>query len=172
MDSVTRQAYEVLHADLGASLFHESARFPPGQPLRLLITGSRTWTDEEAIKVALRPWWRGGTTTLVHGACPRGADAIADRIWTQAGGKVDRWRANWTKYKKAAGHIRNKAMIDGGADFAIAFLRTDSSSPGTRSAIELLRAAHIPLQIVTGPDLCVAVDSTRQDRSTSDARTL
>ena len=51
-----------------------------GQPFRLLVTGSRTWHDiaavEQALAVILDRHPEG--VLLVHGACPRGADAIAD----------------------------------------------------------------------------------------------
>jgi hypothetical protein len=50
-----------------------------GQPFRLLVTGSRTWHDipaiERALAVILDRHPEG--VLLVHGACPRGADAIA-----------------------------------------------------------------------------------------------
>ena len=49
------------------------------QPFRLLVTGSRTWHDvptvEQALAVILDRHPEG--VLLVHGACPRGADAIA-----------------------------------------------------------------------------------------------
>jgi 3-deoxy-D-arabino-heptulosonate 7-phosphate (DAHP) synthase len=49
------------------------------QPFRLLVTGSRTWHDvraiEQALTVILDRHPEG--VLLVHGACPRGADAIA-----------------------------------------------------------------------------------------------
>jgi len=150
MEAVTRQAYELLHHELGASLFHEPARFHPSQRLRLLITGSREWQDVAGIKDALRPWWRGGTTTLVHGACPSGADKIADDIWRSAGGKVDPWPANWARYGAAAGPKRNAAMVAGGADFAIAFLLTSRPSPGCSvgTAAQLkasTSSSHVPV---------------------------
>ena len=51
-----------------------------GQPFRLLVTGSRSWDDggtiEQALAVILDRHPEG--VLLVHGACPRGADAIAD----------------------------------------------------------------------------------------------
>ena len=50
-----------------------------GQPFRLLVTGSRTSHDiltiEQALAAILARHPQG--VLLVHGACPRGADAIA-----------------------------------------------------------------------------------------------
>lgn len=49
------------------------------QPFRLLLTGSRTWDDTLVIEYALAAILarHPGGVLLVHGACPRGADAIA-----------------------------------------------------------------------------------------------
>jgi hypothetical protein len=50
-----------------------------GQPFRLLVTGSRTWHDIPAIEQVLEGILdrHPEGVLLVHGACPRGADAIA-----------------------------------------------------------------------------------------------
>ena len=49
------------------------------QPFRLLVTGSRNWNDvrtiEQALAVILHRHPEG--VLLVHGACSRGANAIA-----------------------------------------------------------------------------------------------
>lgn len=95
-------------------------------PYRILITGSRTWTDEQAIRDALTiPISQHGPehVTVVHGACPKGADAIADRIaraWT--GLAVERHPADWSNLKGAAGYARNADMVALGADVCLAFI--------------------------------------------------
>ena len=66
----------------------------PARPRRVLVTGSRTWIDEAVIAAALREHWTAGAV-LVTGACPRGADAIAERLWTAWGGQVERHPADW-----------------------------------------------------------------------------
>jgi hypothetical protein len=49
------------------------------QSFRLLVTGSRTWDDDAVIEHALAAVLARHPegVLLVHGACPRGADAIA-----------------------------------------------------------------------------------------------
>ena len=56
---------------------------PPARPVnhRVLVTGSRTWADEAVIAAALREHWHDGNALLISGACPRGTDAIAERLW-------------------------------------------------------------------------------------------
>ena len=48
---------------------------------RVLVTGSRTWTDTSALRDALAAAWGDGSAVLVTGACPRGADRLAEACW-------------------------------------------------------------------------------------------
>jgi hypothetical protein len=57
---------------------------------RVLVTGSRTWVDADVVRAALAPH---------SGACPRGADAIAEGIWR-----------SWGRYGRSAGFRRNAEM--------------------------------------------------------------
>jgi Transcription factor WhiB len=49
---------------------------------RVLVIGSRAWIDTATIGDALATVWGGGTAVVVSGACPTGADEIAETIWT------------------------------------------------------------------------------------------
>ncbi|MGP3914357.1 DUF2493 domain-containing protein [Nonomuraea sp. 10N515B] len=134
---------------------------------RILITGSRTWDDEQAIRDAIAfivSQHGPENVTIVHGACPRGADAIADRIataWT--GLTAEQHPADWATctpacpprphrrtarggytYCPLAGHHRNQRMVDLGADLCLAFIR--NSSPGATDCTHRARAADIPVK--------------------------
>ena len=109
---------------------------------RVLVTGSRTWTDEEAIAEALAGHWHDGNALLVTGACPRGADEIAERIWRSRGGLVERHPADW-RTGRDAGMRRNADMVSLGADVCLAFIR--DGSPGATQAARLAEQAGIPV---------------------------
>jgi YspA, cpYpsA-related SLOG family len=69
-----------------------------GQPFRLLVTGSRTWHDiaaiERALAVILDQHPEG--VLLVHGACPRGTDAIAAAYTARTPGyQIEAHPADW-----------------------------------------------------------------------------
>jgi len=125
--------------------------------MRILVTGSRDWTDEYAISTAIHEAWVGAgfpaQVTIVHGACPTGADAIATRVATRAGFAVEKHPANWSA-GRAGGPARNKAMVELGADITLAFIgpctsprckvRTAHNSHGATGCAKLAEAAGIP----------------------------
>jgi YspA, cpYpsA-related SLOG family len=123
-----------------------------GQPYPLLVTGSRTWHDiaaiERTLAVILDRHPEG--VLLVHGACPRGADAIAAAYATRTPGyQVEAHPADWHRYGRAAGYRRNAEMIALGADGCAGLIR--GGSPGSTSAVRLARAAGIPVWLRTRP---------------------
>lgn len=68
-------------------------------PFRVLVTGSRDWTDQHAVWAALAD--AANTVpadrelVIVHGACPTGADNIAHRWAVSYGAIVDAHLPNW-----------------------------------------------------------------------------
>lgn len=128
--------------------------------MRILITGSRDWTDRVAVYQTLYAYVtrhcppdydRHGNlidydlsdVTIVHGACPTGADVIAED-WAVVNWVVfERHPADWDKHGKAAGPIRNQEMVDLGADVCLAFPLPGSK--GTRDCMAKARAAGIPV---------------------------
>lgn len=98
---------------------------------RILITGSRTWNNRDLIAYQIGRFvgWEeaeGGEVTIVHGGCPSGADFIADQIARLAGLKVEVHPADWNRYGKRAGFIRNDEMVKAGANVVLAFIRDNS----------------------------------------------
>jgi hypothetical protein len=74
---------------------------------------------------ALLPY-SDGKWVLIHGDCPSGADAMAERIWVDEWDKPrERYPANW-KLGRGAGLARNQQMVDLGADVCLAFRRGNS----------------------------------------------
>jgi len=115
---------------------------PAGGPRRILVTGSRTWTDVAPIRAALATVWGDGTAVLVSGACPRGADHIADAIWASWGGRVERHPADWSRYGRAAGYRCNAAMVAAGGTECLAFIHVGSA--GASHTTRLAEDAGIP----------------------------
>lgn len=96
-----------------------------GKPYRILVTGSRTWTDHEEITFDL-----AGLTLLhkdrplivVHGAASAGADHFAHLAAREIGLREEPHPAAWRQYGKAAGFRRNAEMVALGADVCLAYV--------------------------------------------------
>jgi hypothetical protein len=107
---------------------------------RILVTGSREWTDVEAIIDAVEFASGGGPFIVVHGDCPKGADALAEEVYGPFG-MTEKHPAEWRTpegvYNRAAGIQRNQKMVDLGADFVLAF-----PTPGGRGTQDCIRRAR------------------------------
>jgi hypothetical protein len=113
--------------------------------VRVLVTGSRNWTDRHAIYLALHincqqrwelgrdseghvvDWITPPDFTIVHGACPTGADAIAEDWACSVFAQIERHPADWSQYGKRAGYLRNAEMVNLGADLCLAFIKNHSA---------------------------------------------
>ncbi len=119
---------------------------------RLLVCGDRDWTDSDTI---LR-WIQGQKPTVViHGAA-RGADRIAGELAEQLGIPVLKFPAEWTKYGRAAGPIRNRQMLkEGKPDQVLAFHDNIAESKGTADMITAAREAGVFARLVSHTGITV-----------------
>lgn len=122
---------------------------------RVLVTVSRTWTYLEAMRTGLTAHYRQGAL-LISGHCPDG-DQQAEAIWRDLGGNVKPMPADWEKYGKQAGFIRNTQMVALGARICVAFMdrcrKPECREPGlhpshgARHTARLAEEAGIPVDV-------------------------
>ena len=111
--------------------------------MRVLVCGGRDFSDAALMCRVLRDTLKAGDT-LIAGAA-RGADALAERF-CPPGVTKEIYPADWQKYGKAAGPIRNQQMLDAKPDLVVAF-------PGGRGTADMVRraeAAGVMVRRITG----------------------
>jgi hypothetical protein len=94
--------------------------------MRVLVCGGRDYGGKpiEVLKLcSVLDEIHGATpiTVLIHGDA-RGADRLAATWARRSGVSVESYQAEWNKYGKAAGHIRNVRMLEKGKpELVVAF---------------------------------------------------
>lgn len=113
--------------------------------MKILVTGSRSWKNRKFIRKILGEY-KDEYPIIVHGACPDGADTIADEEAKSLGYVVRPYPAKWTIYKKVAGFIRNQLMLDiEKPDLVLAF--QIDNSPGTTDMISRSRISKVKIRL-------------------------
>ena len=109
---------------------------------RLLITGSRSWSDVAVIEREFEvvAEHEGANVMLVSGGA-KGADTLCEQVAEKYGWVVERHLPDWSVGKRA-GFDRNKVMVDSGADFCLAFILDDSA--GATQCSRIAKEAKIP----------------------------
>jgi SLOG family YspA-like protein len=111
--------------------------------MRVLITGSRCWSDRETMERAI---WEhtqdvpAGYVLIIHGGA-RGADQMAHDIAHDFGFAECSVPAFWASEGRSAGPIRNQAMVDMKPDICLAF--PCQQSKGTWDCMRRAEAAGI-----------------------------
>jgi hypothetical protein len=82
---------------------------------RIVICGDRNYTHIPSIESLISQLPKDAT--IIHGACV-GADIIAGNLAVKYGLTVLAYPADWNKYGRAAGPIRNKQMIRWGGSIS------------------------------------------------------
>lgn len=113
--------------------------------MKIIVAGSRDITNYAVVKKAiLDSGWIDKETEIVSGMA-RGVDMLAVRFAQERGLELAQFPADWHKYGKPAGMIRNEEM----AQYADALIAIwDGRSFGTRGMIEIAKSYKLRMFIV------------------------
>jgi hypothetical protein len=111
--------------------------------MKLIIAGSRTFTDYQLLCQTLAPE-RHHITEVMHGGA-RGADQLGFRWAVRHHVRSRCFAADWERFGKAAGVRRNHQMAQAG-DMLLAFW--DGRSAGTRHMISCMEQLSKPVVVV------------------------
>lgn len=117
---------------------------------RIIVCGSRNYTATARVRAVLAEYLLDDPT-IVHGNCGKwdwearqwvGADRIADEVAIDLGLDTEAHPADWDKYGRAAGPIRNRYMGALGAELCIAF----GDGRGTQHMVDTAERRGIPVR--------------------------
>ncbi|KKN72637.1 hypothetical protein LCGC14_0408790 [marine sediment metagenome] len=103
--------------------------------MKALICGDRNWTDKETIRQYLSELKAAGYTEIIEGGA-RGADTIAKEEALKLHLSTNHFPAQWDKYGRSAGYIRNRVMLDQKPDIVVGFHKDIANSKGTADCLK------------------------------------
>ena len=115
---------------------------------KVIIAGTRFFNDysllkETADRLLADKITAGYSIVIVSGGCA-GADLLGERYAKENGYSIDRYPAEWQKYGRKAGIMRNAVMADN-ADALIAYW--DGISRGTKNMIDEARKKGLAVRV-------------------------
>ena len=113
--------------------------------MKIIIAGSRNFNDYALLRKTLDEILiDDGDYEVVSGCCS-GADKLGERYAAEKGFRVKHFPADWSKFGKAAGPIRNALMADY-ADGLVLFW--DGTSKGSKNMLENARKRGLEIKEV------------------------
>jgi hypothetical protein len=120
--------------------------------VRVLVFGNLDWYDFVPVIMKLRALVTEHPGLVVIEGGARGADTAGRLAGFELGCSVETYQAEWSKYGRAAGPIRNQRMVDEGRpDLALACYRSVPDR-GTADMLRRLEEANVPVERVSMED--------------------
>ena len=115
---------------------------------KIIIAGGRDFTDYNLLKEKTDKILQEKKVThkiVIISGCARGADTLGLRYASENAFDVEEYPADWNKYGKKAGYVRNVEMAEN-ADALIAFW--DGKSKGTKHMIDIATERNLPIRVI------------------------
>jgi len=117
--------------------------------MRILVCGDRNWTDKKGVFEILDFYTHtfGEKAYIIEGFA-RGADKMAGEWAAARNAPLEEFPADWVKYGRAAGPIRNSQMLrEGKPDMVLAFHDDLEKSKGTADMVRRAKGAGLPVRL-------------------------
>ena len=114
--------------------------------MKIIVAGSRGYTDKEKVFRILDVLYGLNPNIEIVSGLARGPDMFGKEWADKKGVKVHPFPADWNKYGKRAGYLRNEQMAEF-SDILIAFW--DGVSKGTQHMIKLAKKHGLKIKIYT-----------------------
>lgn len=118
--------------------------------IKLMVCGGRDFSNKELCFSSIQKFIEEenldySQIIILEGECPTGADSFAKEFANLHNILLEKYPADWKKYGKAAGPIRNKEMVTN-CDYCLAFWNYESK--GTKSSIDYCKKLNKKVRII------------------------
>jgi hypothetical protein len=117
--------------------------------MRVLVCGSREWDLRWPMAALLGDVYcdAAGDIEIISGMA-RGADMMAVEWARRHDVPVREFPADWDRYGKRAGYVRNQQMLDEGKPDLVLAFKAKPESRGTDMMIDIARKAGVSVLVV------------------------
>jgi hypothetical protein len=116
----------------------------------VLVCGARDYDDVNYLRRELTVLHREVNIDLVIDGAAAGADSLAHNWALDWGIDTLRFPAQWDRYGRSAGPIRNRQMLTAAPDLVVAFHKNIAASKGTADMVRQAEKAGIPVMVMGG----------------------
>lgn len=113
--------------------------------MKLIIAGSRNFTDYGFLCKQVDWYIQDKDITAIISGGANGADSLGEKYSKEKNIPFELFAAEWDKYGKSAGYIRNQDMAENG-DYLIVFW--DGISKGTKNMIDIAQKSDTIKEVV------------------------
>ena len=120
--------------------------------IRIIVAGSRNFNNYSLLEQSLMDYIAGNfdpnDIEIISGGA-RGADSLGERFARTCQLKLKRFPADWDRYGKSAGYLRNAEMADyAKQETGVLFAFWDGQSRGTQHMINLATTKGLEVHVV------------------------
>ena len=130
---------------------YTKGRYTAENPIRIIIAGSRDFSDYQLVRRVMSEvagtYPRERLEIISGGA--RGADTLGEMFAERNGLKLTRFPADWDKFGKRAGILRNRQMAEYAGEDGMLVAFWDEISRGTKNMIETAKELGLFVRIVS-----------------------
>lgn len=118
---------------------------------KIIIAGTRTFADYNLLRKTMCGMFGGippSQIEIISGHCPTGADRLGEMFAVRNKIRLVLFPADWEKYGRAAGPVRNRQMAEYAAPDGHCVIFWDGESRGSRSMAAEAKKAGLRTRII------------------------
>jgi hypothetical protein len=119
--------------------------------MKILMCGDRNYTDENKVRDVFKALLIAYDNFEIVQGGAAGADFLSNKVAKEMNISVKEYKAEWSKYGRAAGPLRNELMLNDNQDIqlVVAFHKNIANSKGTKNMVDKAINKGIRVEIIS-----------------------